>query len=94
VICYPDGGFNDILFNINRCFYYSITFNRLLIIDTTKIGWFNHDIRDYIQFEHPNIYTGNLTTIYSELEQSKNLTVFPPADYEILSQYKPGYNRE
>lgn len=74
IICYPSDGINDILCTINRCFLYAIKHDRTLIIDTTKMGWFKHNIHDYIRFNHDKIYVGNTHMI---LEQLKDLPIYP-----------------
>jgi hypothetical protein len=89
IVCHPCGGLNDMLFSLQRCLLHSIQYNRLLIIDTTKVAWFRHDIHDYIKFDHPNIYTGNLTAIYSKIE---HLTIYPNEIKGFLSTFKAEYD--
>lgn len=74
IVCYPSEGLNDILITIDKCLIYAIKYNRRLIIDTTKFGWFKHDIHNYILFNHKLIHTGNNIEILKSLEQ---LTIFP-----------------
>jgi hypothetical protein len=89
LVCYPAGGLNDMLFNINRCLMHSVKYQRLLIIDTTKIDWFHHDIRDYIFFNHSNIYIGNLSTIYSTIQE---LSIYPSEFKLHLTQFAAKYD--
>jgi len=74
IVCFPGGGFNDMLSVINRCIKHAIKYNRLLIIDTTKTEWFAKDIHDYISFSHKNIYNGSLNDIYATI---KKLSIYP-----------------
>ena len=74
LVCFPGGGFNDMLSVINKCLKHAVKYNRLLIIDTTKAEWFVKDIRRYISFNHPNIYVGHLNNIYLTLQ---NLSIYP-----------------
>lgn len=90
IICIPTGGFNDILNIINRCFLYAIKYNRLLIIDTTKFGWFIHDIQNYILFTHYKIYNGNIRTIYEKL---KGLTYMPSITSGMLLENRVNRNK-
>jgi len=74
MIVYPGGGFNDMLRVIDKCLQHAVQYNRYMIIDSTRISWFRHNIHTYIKFKHPNIYTGNTATIYTKII---NRSVYP-----------------
>ena len=63
------------LFVIDKCLRYCIKHERLLIIDTRRSFWFLRDIHEYIEFDHPNIYRGDLDTIFATLNA---LESYPP----------------
>jgi len=90
IICIPTGGFNDMLVIINRCFNYAVKYKRLLIIDTTKFGWFIHDIRDYILFTHEYIYIGDIQNIYLKLV---GLTYMPSDTSNIILENRFDINK-
>ena len=54
VICYPQGGWNDMMSRIWYCQEYCMKTKRKLIIDTTK-NWFRDDIYHYVNFTLPNL---------------------------------------
>ena len=54
IVCYPYGGFCDMLHVIDDCLNYAIKYNRILIIDTTN-NWFKEDIYNYMTFTHENM---------------------------------------
>jgi len=81
IICYPLGGFCDMLNIINRCLEYAIKYNRILIIDATKEWWFQQDIYKYITFTHENIYN---KLSYSNI--TNNMTVYPPEFKNLINK--------
>lgn len=75
LICYPQGGWNDMMSRIWYCHQYCIQTNRTLLIDTTK-NWFRDCIFNYISFSFPNLYQGpNQSLLITELYETE--TVFP-----------------
>jgi hypothetical protein len=62
------------LTTIDKCLIYAVKYKRTLIIITHKKGWFKDDIHNYIGFEHPNIYVGDIDTI---LEKIEDLSIYP-----------------
>jgi hypothetical protein len=89
MVVYPGGGFNDMLTAIERCLVHAIKYNRLLIIDSTQVAWFKHNIHDYIQFNHPNIYTGNTTELYDKI---LDMSIYPPEMGGKLKQIEYYFN--
>jgi len=75
IIVQPRGGFADMISNIQRSLNYAINHNRTLIIDTrgNKAFYFK-DIHDYLNFEHPNIYIGDIDAFYKSI---KEFTFYP-----------------
>jgi hypothetical protein len=66
LVCYPQGGWNDMMSRIWYCFQYSILTNRVLIIDTTK-NWFRDDLFSYLSFSFPNLYRGDISHFITNL---------------------------
>lgn len=86
LVCYPQGGFNDMMSRIWYCYTYCITFGRTLIIDTTK-NWFNDDLSVYLTFTFPSHYKKDatsefITSLYKE-------TVFPKELKEMDNDHFP-----
>lgn len=76
LICYPQGGWNDMMSRIWYCHQYCIQTNRTLIIDTSK-NWFRDSIFNYLSFSFPNLYQNpNQSLFITELYEKE--TVFPP----------------
>jgi hypothetical protein len=75
MIVIPKGGFNDMLFVIDKCLRYCIKHERILVIDTRRSFWFLRDIHEYIEFSHPLIYKGDMDTIFATLNK---LESYPP----------------
>lgn len=67
IICYPAGGIADMISNISECLLYATKYNRLLVIDTRRVEWFKESIHDYIDFNHKNIYKGDLDVLLTTL---------------------------
>ena len=80
IVCYPLGGFCDMLHVMDDCLNYAIKYNRILIIDTTK-EWFKEDIYKYMTFTHKNIY--NKLLIISD---NNNKSIYPPQFKNILNK--------
>lgn len=79
VICYPQGGWNDILSRIWYCHQSCVRTDRWLIVDTRKC-WFQDDLSEYITLSLPRLLhfatiddlDAFVTRLYAEE------TVFPP----------------
>ena len=80
IVCYPVGGFCDMLNIINRCLDYAIKYNRILMIDTVNRTWFQHDIYKYITFTHKNIYNKLSRQLFN------TASMYPPAFKNILNR--------
>ena len=83
LICFPQAGINDMLSRILECYNYSLKYNRILVIDSSH-NWFKEDIRDYINFNSPIIYKGELNKLYDTLNKE---TTYPPEFKGILNNH-------
>lgn len=72
-IVYPRGGFVDIITVIEKCLYYAVKYNRLLIIDSSG-SQMKDDIQKYINFNHPNIKVCNVANFYNSIRE---LSIYP-----------------
>ena len=57
LICFPQGGINDMFSRIQACIQYCILENRMLVLDTRK-NWFRECWRDYFYINHKVLYHG------------------------------------
>ena len=57
LICFPQGGINDMWSRIQQMISYCEHEERILVIDTTK-NWFNDDWQDYFSISSPIVYKG------------------------------------
>jgi hypothetical protein len=93
LIYFTQGGINDMLSRISDCYNYCVNYNRILVINSLH-DWFKEDIRDYINFNSPIIYKGELNELYDKLNKE---TTYPPEFKGILNtivkfEYSPnGY---
>jgi hypothetical protein len=69
------------LSRILECYNYSLKYNRILVIDSSH-SWFKEDIREYINFNSPIIYKGDLNKLYDRLNKE---TTYPPEFKGILN---------
>jgi len=88
MVCYPAGGITDIFCVLSDCLSYVEKYGRTLVIDTRRVEWFKESIHDYIEFNHPNIYVGNIDTLYETLNQR---STFPPEIKGDLSTFQAEY---
>jgi hypothetical protein len=88
VVVYPGGGLCDMLKVISATLEYAINYNRLLIIDSTKVAWFKHNIHDYLEFNHPHIFIGDRTTLYESLN---TLPTYPKELTGCLHKFRAKY---
>lgn len=72
-IVYPRGGFVDIISVIEKCLYYAVKYNRLLVIDSSG-SQMKDDIQKYIIFNHPNIKVCNVANFYNSIRE---LSLYP-----------------
>lgn len=76
LVCYPQGGWNDMMSRIWYCHQYCLVHNRTLVIDTTK-NWFNDDIFQYLSLSLDTLYQGdNIINFITSLYEKE--TVYPP----------------
>ena len=81
LVCFLQAGINDMLSRILDCYNYCLKYNRMLVIDSSH-NWFKEDIRDYINFNSPIIYKGDLNKLYDRL--NKEIT-YPPEFKGLLN---------
>jgi hypothetical protein len=81
LVCFLQAGINDMLSRILDCYNYCLKYNRILVIDSSH-NWFKEDIRDYINFNSPIIYKGDLNKLYDRLNKE---TTYPPEFKGILN---------
>lgn len=89
-ICYPQGGWNDMMSIIWKAYQYCLSSYRLLIVDTTKC-WFQDELWHYFTLNLPLMYQGSdVSAFITQLLTAPSHTVFPKAMHgkrsdEILS---------
>jgi hypothetical protein len=76
LVCFPRGGFNDMVQQIMQCILYCEAYNRLLVIDTVSTREFNDDINKYIDLTHSNIYDKPFSEFVS-LVRSSTKSFYP-----------------
>lgn len=74
LICFPQGGINDMWSRIQMCISYCLHQNRMLVLDTTK-NWFRHDWRTYFAIPHDIVYQGHTSDFITHLLTKD---VYPP----------------
>ena len=94
LICFPQGGINDMLSRIQNCIVYCVREQRLLVLDTTK-NWFREEWRPYFSLNHNVIYQGDTPAFITYLLSQD---VYPPClknrTYESLPDavwVRPGH---
>lgn len=95
VLCRPLGGLNDVLNQIAKCWRYSVTHRRALVIDFS-VNPFAAALFSLLEPRDPSvIWVGTLAT--SELKSLDSMTIFPPQLFGRVSTYqarrKPGSHR-
>jgi len=82
LVCLPGGGLGNMLWAINLSINYAIKYDRKLIIDSTKEGWFKKNIVDFINISHSVIIDKILTeSTYTKVKLNKNY------DEEVIYNY-------
>jgi len=67
IICFPKGGFINMIHRIIACHRYAKNYNRVLIIDTRK-NWFADSLNEYMFFHSNNVYVGDNDFLYNSLQ--------------------------
>lgn len=88
LVCYPQGGWNDMMSRIMYCHKYCEATGRTLILDTSK-NWFRDDFSYYFNLSLPRMFKGGnvsefITMLYKKhsvfpsLLKGMNNDAFPP----------------
>ncbi len=92
LLCRPGGGLNDVLCQIEKCWLYSIRFNRHLLIDTSSTGILD-DFSKYFAVEGPS-RSAVSTRLYPEaFEALNNLSIRPTSLAGRVSDYRHVYDQ-
>jgi hypothetical protein len=87
ILCRPEGGINDVFCQIQNCFQYAISHQRILLVDTHSTG-FHEPIGNYFISKAENLVflKENEADIYFQ----KATSIYPSLTGSILG-YKPVY---
>lgn len=77
LICFPQGGFNDMCQAMWISYSYCKKYNRTLIIDTRNTITFKDDIRNYFKFNDDIVYKEDIDILFEQLMNDKTITFFP-----------------
>jgi hypothetical protein len=91
LICRPEGGINDILCQIQKCFTYCQNKQRVLIIDTVNSSSFCDDFSFYFKTSHPGVILSSAEEVRSNLFSGFS-SVFPKVSKSDVFGLKPQYN--
>jgi len=91
IVCYPCGGITDMFTVIGECLQHAVMYNRILVIDTRKVEWFKESIHDFIHFNQPRIYKGDIDELYKTLN---TMDTYPPEVKGDLSNFHTVYSQE
>lgn len=92
VLCRPQGGFNDMLSQIEKCYVYAKKENRKVIVDTNYSAnetW--HDPLDKYFTSTDEALILNINNISESIE---NMTVYPESLFGRLNAYKGKFDSE
>ena len=89
LLCRPQGGWNDVLCSIERCWEYAIKFNRKLSIDTTHSGINDHFWRYFETKEYSRAINFAL-----DYERYDTLDVFPASLQGRVSSFVTDYSMD
>ena len=73
IICFPKGGFINMIHRIIAAHRYAVKHNRVLIIDTRR-NWFGDSLNEYMFFHSNNVYVGDNDFLYKSLQP---LSMYP-----------------
>ena len=93
LICFPQGGVNDMFCRIQYCIQYCMSEQRTLVIDTNK-NWFRDDWRHYFSIPLPIIYQGDSVELIRELLTNQDCYPALNLSYDELEHakwIKPGH---
>jgi len=94
LICFPQGGINDMFSRIQTCIHYCISEKRILILDTGK-NWFRDDWRAYFSIDIDLVYKGDTPEMITFLlSQDVYPLSFQHKTYQELTHakwIKPGH---
>jgi hypothetical protein len=90
LVCFPGGGLGNMLWNINMAINYAKKYDRKLIIDSTKKGWFKMNIFDFINITEPTILNEPVHFVNESLkvyDPKVNMPLNKNYDDEIIYNY-------
>jgi hypothetical protein len=67
IICFPQGGFVNMLSCVITAYNYAVKYNRVLIIDSRK-SWFKESLYEYFFIHCPYVYVGDIDPLYKRIE--------------------------
>lgn len=73
IICFPQGGFINMLRCVSTAYKYAVKYNRVLVIDSRK-SWFNESLYEYFFIHCPYVYVGDIDPLYKRID---TLTAYP-----------------
>lgn len=89
LLCRPQGGFNDILCVIERCWRYAERFNRILVIDARRSG-LRDDFSRYFSMRPPHQAELQLTATLAEILNS--IDCYPSIVSRRINRYRGIYD--
>jgi len=73
IVCFPKGGFINMIHRVIDAYTYAVDHNRVLIVDTRK-NWFKDSLYEYFFIHSPYVYVGDIDFLYGSLDK---LTKYP-----------------
>jgi hypothetical protein len=92
VLCRPQGGFNDMLSQIEKCYVYAKKENRTVIVDASYSA--NETWHDSLDRYFTSIDESLILNISSISESIESMTVYPESLFGRLNTYKGKFDRE
>lgn len=89
LLCRPQGGWNDLLCSIERCWNYAYKYNRRLVIDSTSSG-----IKDHFWKYFESIEPNPLIEYSIDYRSFDNLNTFPESINGRISTFQCDYSME
>jgi len=67
IICFPQGGFINMLRCVITSYNYAVKYNRVIVIDSRK-SWFKESLYEYFFIHCPYVYVGDIDPLYKRIE--------------------------
>lgn len=93
LICRPEGGINDILCQIQKCYVYCQKYNRHLVIDAKHSSSFNDDFSKFFKTLANNVILSGTDQLSIDL-LSQCASIFPNFQKSDILSSRPEYNPE